>query len=121
MMTGTDNIIAVELDRKNGDADSWLALVRKHHNVCTLHAHDGDGHEYFLFAHPNGMKAGTIARGLRIIDHTGITGFPDSLIIHGKPCTWWADCNAAETPLAPVPDWLVRLSPIRSGHRGIGQ
>jgi hypothetical protein len=115
-MIGTGNIIAVELDRKNGGADSWLALVRKHHNVCTLHAHDGDGREYFLFANPNGMNAGTLARGLRVIDHTGISGFPDNLTIHGLPCSWWADCDAAKTPLVPAPDWLVRIPLSRTGR-----
>jgi hypothetical protein len=115
-MTGTGNIIAVELDRKNGGADSWLALVRKYHNVCTLHARDGDGHEYFLFSNPSGMKAGTLARGLRVIDHTGISGFPDNLTIHGLPCSWWADCDAAKTPLVPAPDWLVRIPLIRTGR-----
>ncbi|MGB6769880.1 MAG: hypothetical protein WBE50_17675 [Methyloceanibacter sp.] len=114
-MIGTGNIIAV-LDRENGGADSWLALVRKHHNVCTLHAHDGDGREYFLFANPNGMNAGTLARGLRVIDHTGISGFPDNLTIHGLPCSWWADCDAAKTPLVPAPDWLVRIPLSRTGR-----
>jgi hypothetical protein len=114
MTSGAGDIIAVELDRKNGGADSWLALVRKHHNVCTLHARDGDDHEYFIFSKPDGMKAGAIARGLRVIDRTGIAGFPDSLTIHGRPCSWWADCDAAKTPLAP--DWLVRIPLIRAGR-----
>jgi hypothetical protein len=105
----TENLLVVDVDPRNRRDQSWRGIVRKHHDPHTWRVLTGGGGQHLIFANPEGVRCGKIARG---VDLKGVGGYivgPGSLHLSGKQYAWAPQCSPEEAPLLVVPEWLVKL------------
>jgi hypothetical protein len=112
-------LVVLDIDHRKGGADS-LADLERSYAACpeTILSITGNG-QHALFAHPgvhvkNGVE--DFAPGLDIRGDGGYIIAPPSLHANGKRYAWEVLHEPEETPLAPMPDWLLALCQEQATH-----
>jgi putative DNA primase/helicase len=105
-------LVVLDVDFRKGGAESLTDLEQSYHPLPeTVLDLTGNGQHYF-FAHPGQyVKTGTedFAPGLDIRGDGGYVIAAPSLHANGKRYTWEILHEPDETPLAPLPEWLLAL------------
>lgn len=98
---------------KDGDA-SLFALISEYGALPTTpESLTGGGGQHYIFQHPGvemGNTAGKLGSGLDTRGDGGYIVVPPS--VHdttGKNYEWELSCKPSETPVAPMPPWLLAL------------
>jgi len=126
-------MVVLDIDPLKGGIESLVDLEQSYHPLPdTVMQLTGNGVHY-LFAHPgrttkNGVQ--TLGAGLDIRGDGGYIIAAPSLHANGKQYAWEICHEPEETPLTPMPDWLIALlqtpatapiidvgEPIGEGHR----
>jgi hypothetical protein len=109
-----DQVAAVDVDpRHNGD-ESLRRLEQEYGELPrTWRTISGGGGEHVLFRRPADVQIGCRTALLEGIDiKAGAGGYivaPPSLHMSGRNYAWNVDFHPKDTPLAPMPTWLVEL------------
>lgn len=111
IMTGEQSgltVLDVDMHKEDGKA-TLNALAAPHGPFpMTPMSHTGGGGIHILFAYNAAVKRGPIGKGLEFINW--FTG-PPSLHESGVRYVW-DKRRTLDTPLAPVPEWLVKLAKL---------
>jgi hypothetical protein len=107
-------IVAVDIDPRHGGDESWRNLESEHGRVETVQSLTGGGGCHYLFSCPEGTR---IANGASIggnqgVDIRGDGGYivgPTSDHISGKNYEWEMLSGPDDIPLAPMPEWLIKI------------
>jgi len=120
MAGAVSNLVVLDVDARHGGEESLAALVRAHGVLPrTIEAETGGGGRHLYFAHPGGVvpnRAG-LAPGLDLRGDGGMVVAPPSLHASGRRYRWKRPPE--QSPLAPIPEWLLRMArPAgpRTGH-----
>jgi len=112
IVTGpTSGLVVLDVDLRHGGFQTLKALTDKHGPLPkTPTSHTGGGGLHILFAYQP-IKSRPLADkpGLDIKGDGGSFVAPPSLHISGVRYAWQPDMGP-ETPLAPIPDWLLELA-----------
>jgi len=105
------NIVVVDVDPKNGGAQTWSRIERKFGQVTTAECLTGGGGKHLYFQYPKGHNIGnsplSFGPGVDIRGNRGQVVIPPSIHNNGNQYEW---INAPDTvPPAPMPDWLLEL------------
>jgi hypothetical protein len=107
------NLVVLDEDSYKGGDASREDLERSYNPLPeTVQQLTGGGGVQYFFAHPgthvkNGVE--TLGPGLDIRGDGGYVVAPPSLHVSGRRYTWELSHLPDETPLAPMPDWLLAL------------
>src|SRR5438552_7199591 len=124
IVTGTiSRLVVVDIDVRHGGDGALEHLEREHGRLpTTVECLTGGGARHLYFAHPGGLvvrnKVG-LAPGLDLRGDGGYVVAPPSLHASGVRYAWVEDRRPDLTPLAPLPDWVLRQTveePGRLGH-----
>lgn len=123
IITGSiSDLIVLDLDPRHGGDDSLSELERRHGPLPkTVEAVTGGGGRHIYFLHPGGVvrnKVG-LAQGIDLRGDGGLVVAPPSIHPSGRRYAWVESRHPGDTPLAPMPSWLLRLAtepPGSSGH-----
>jgi len=110
--TGTVSGIAVlDIDPRHGGDESLADLERQHGTLPdTVESITGGGGRHILFAYPGGyVKSRSIAPGIDIKGDGGYIVAPQSRHATGGQYEWELLSHPDDTPLAPLPDWLLTM------------
>src|SRR5262245_55121462 len=129
LAVSTEKLVVIDGDPRHGGDESLAALEREHEFPKTWRTLTGGGGEHILFAAPNDvaitsfnattMSNPPLGRGVDVRARGGYIVAPPSRHISGRSYAWSVDHHPAETPLAPLPDWLTeRLTKVRGGRKG---
>ena len=114
-----DGLVVLDVDVKHG-GDETLAALEKTHGTLpkTPLAFTGGGgwHYFFRVEHAIKNSAGKLGTGIDIRGDGGYVVAAGSTHENGRPYAWSLGDHPDETPLAPAPDWLVRLA---GGHDNV--
>jgi hypothetical protein len=120
VVTGVISSLAVlDVDARHGGAESLTALERAHGPLPpTIEAATGGGGRHLYFAHPGGLVHNQVglATGIDLRADGGFVVAPPSIHPSGRRYEWVHP--PAETPLAPMPAWLLRLVRRRGDRPG---
>lgn len=105
------NIIVVDVDPKNGGAQTWSRIERQFGQITTAECLTGSGGKHLYFEYPKGHDIGnsplSFGPGIDIRGNRGQVVIPPSIHENGREYTW---INSPDkTPPAPAPDWLLKL------------
>jgi hypothetical protein len=121
IVTGIISRLAVlDVDARHGGDTSLMELERAHAPLPhTIEARTGGGGRHVYFAHPGGLVHNQVglAPGIDLRADGGFVVAPPSVHPSGR-CYEWSH-PPDETPLAPMPPWLlrrVRRGADRAGH-----
>lgn len=112
--TGQESgIFVLDIDFGNGGDESLKRLEEKHGALPkTIINRTGGGGRHFVFAYPKGIdltiSQGKVARGIDTRGNRGYIVAPPS--IHDKTGAmylWDKDNAPSNTPLAPLPEWII--------------
>lgn len=110
---GVSALVVLDVDSRHGGDDSLAALEREHGMLpWTIEAVTGGGGRHLYFAHPDDElrnRAG-LAPGLDLRAEGGLVVAPPSVHATGRRYEWEVSRHPDETPLAAMPDWLIRLA-----------
>lgn len=110
-IAGSDTEGVLDIDPRAGGDDALRELEQKHGRLPeTPMVLTGGGGFHFYFRTERPLKNGAFAPGVEIKSKGGYVIAPPS--IHpdtGKRYVWEACAHITDTPLAPMPDWIVRL------------
>ena len=116
-------LVVLDVDPDKGGADSLRALVAEHGPLPeTPISLTGGGGEHYLFSYPESLdvrnSTGKVGAGL---DVRGVGGFiisPGSRHISGGQYVWEASAHPDDTPVAPLPGWLLDAMTATSSGNG---
>jgi hypothetical protein len=127
--TGTiSGIVVLDIDGKNNGDESMKALEAIHGGLPNTPEVLTGGGRHVWFAHPGytvHTNAGTLGEGLDLRGDGGYVIVPPSIHENGRTYEWEV-VHDLETPLAPLPAWLVTYhttkriapdEPIKEGSR----
>lgn len=105
-------IVVLDVDKDKGGFDSLQQLQNRYGKLpATPTSATGSGGEHLFFAYPEHAtirnSAGKLGAGLDIRGDGGYVVAPPSVHPNGKRYKWVV--LPSETPLAPVPDWIIEL------------
>lgn len=108
----TGPVVVLDVDPRHGGDESLRLLEAEHGPLpLTCRVLTGGGGEHIFFLPPDGIEirnsAGLLAPGLDIRGVGGYVVAPSSLHASGRAYEWSVDHHPDETPLAPMPDWMV--------------
>ena len=111
----TGPIIVLDVDPRHGGDESLSQLEAEHGPLpLTWRVFTGGGGEHIFFLQPDGIEIrnsagdrGGLAPGLDIRGVGGYVVAPASPHASGRSYEWSVDQPPDETPLAPMPDWMV--------------
>ncbi|HOW75564.1 MAG TPA: VapE family protein, partial [Candidatus Competibacteraceae bacterium] len=124
--TGLGSGLAVlDVDAYKGGEDSLFDLTQRFEPLpMTVQALTGGGGYHYLFAHPGaGVKirnsVDSLGTGLDVRGDGGYIIVAPSSHSSGRRYEWELSCHPKDTPLAPLPAWLLeRIVEIPKGARG---
>jgi hypothetical protein len=106
----TDQLPTIDIDPRNGGNEAWRKLIRGAYEPHTWMTQTGGGGRHIMCSAPKKpVPCAKLARG---VDLKGIDGYivgAGSLHVSGKRYIFYRDCRPKETPLAPLPGWVVAL------------
>ena len=117
VVTGRESaVVVVDLDARHGGEESLDLLEARHGRLpATVECLTGGGGRHLYFAHPGpGVPIANLQDGSLFgggVDIRGDGGFavaPPTLHASGRRYTWEWSSGPDTTPLAPLPDWLLR-------------
>jgi putative DNA primase/helicase len=112
-------LVAVDVDPPKGGAESLTDLEQSYHPLPeTVQQLTGRG-QHYVFAHPGVyVKSGvdTVGPGLDIRGDGGYILAAPSLHETGRRYIWEVLHEPDDTPLAPLPDWLLALCQASTGR-----
>ncbi|MER2266691.1 bifunctional DNA primase/polymerase [Methylobacterium oxalidis] len=117
----TGLIIVLDVDPRHGGDESLRQLEAVHGPLpLTWRVLTGGGGEHIFFRPPAGVEvrnsAGLLGPGLDVRGVGGYVVAPSSLHASGRTYEWSVDHHPDETPLAPMPDWMLEaLGPPATG------
>jgi Bifunctional DNA primase/polymerase, N-terminal len=122
-----DRLVVLDIDPRNDGDQSLAALEQESALPKTWRTLTGGGGEHVIFSCPDGVavrnyspSAGSIpplGPGIDIRARGGYIVAPPSRHMSGRSYTWNVDYHPQDTPLAPLPEWLVeRLVNRRTGR-----
>jgi hypothetical protein len=108
----TGHIIGVDVDPRHGGDTALGKLEGKHGSLPrTWRVITGGGGEHVYFRAPATPQirnsAGKLGHGIDIRGHGGNVVLPPSLHISGRRYAWRPGHGPDETPLAPLPGWIL--------------
>ena len=124
----TGKLVVIDVDPRHGGDESFAALEHECELPLTWRALTGGGGEHVLFAAPDGVEVTSfsaenmndppLGKGVDIRAHGGYIVAPPSRHISGQEYAWSADHHPKDTPLAPAPELIERLSKVASAADG---
>lgn len=107
-------IVAVDIDPRHSGDESWQKLEASNGKVNTVQSLTGGGGCHYLFGYPKDTK---ITNGAEIgnnkgVDIRGDGGYivgPGSDHHSGGRYEWELSSHPDEIPLAPMPEWLIKI------------
>lgn len=105
-------LVVLDVDSHKGGDDSLAELEAKHGRIETVEALTGGGGRHLYFAHPKDgpiRNKVALAPGLDVRGEGGYVVAPSSLHVSGRHYEWEAAHHPDDTPLAPIPPWLLDL------------
>lgn len=117
IVCGSDsNLVAIDIDPRNGGFESWKELMASHGDYSnTLSVKTGGGGLHLIFQHPQGVEKIRNRIGLRPgIDVKGDGGritAPPSRHKSGINYEW---VDSSKRPI-PLPDWLLHMIQFEKG------
>jgi hypothetical protein len=123
IVTGSiSGLVVLDIDPKHGGEESLNQLIREHGPLpLTIESNTGGGGRHLYFSYPSGVvrnKVG-LAPGIDVRGEGGCVVAPPSVHSSGKAYAWRKGHAPGETPLAPLPSWLLSLmtgSKAQPGH-----
>ena len=106
-------LVVVDVDPGKGGHEALAGLEAQYGPLpTTIRSITGSLGDHLFFAHPGGHipnSAGKIGPGLDIRGDGGYIIAPDSLHRSGRRYEWELSSHPDDTPLAPLPSWLLAL------------
>lgn len=123
IVTGAiSGLVVLDVDAMHGGPSSIEAWGRAYGPLpITVEARTGGGGRHLYFSHPGLLTANRVglAAGVDLRADGGCVVAPPSLHVSGRRYAWAAGRAPDDTDLAPLPDWLRRLThPGGKGHPG---
>lgn len=122
IVTGAiSGLVVVDVDVLRGGPASVEAWVRAHGPLpATVEALTGGGGRHLYFRHPGRPTANRagLAAGVDLRGDGGCVVAPPSLHASGRRYAWVEGGAPDETDIAPMPEWLQRLTHPHAGHPG---
>lgn len=123
VVTGlVSGLVVLDIDPRHEGDDSLAVLERRHGALPhSIEALSGGGGRHVYFAHPGRIvrnKVG-LAPGVDLRADGGVVVVPPSIHASGRAYAWELSHHPDETPLAPMPPWLLALvlgDPASPGH-----
>ena len=126
-----ERLVVLDIDPRHDGDQSLAALEHEHALPATWRALTGGGGEHIIFSCPDGgvsIKNYSNARGsvpplgpgIDIRARGGYIVAPPSRHINGRHYSWSVDHHPQDTPLAPLPQWLVERLVTRHAAHGDG-
>lgn len=106
----TDNLPTIDIDPRNGGDKAWRELLRKGYNPHTWRVKTGGGGEHIMcgsLAKPTASCK--LARGVDLKGTGGYVVGAGSMHASGKRYIFYKDGRPKETPLAPLPEWILHI------------
>jgi hypothetical protein len=103
----TEALLVADIDPRNGGDEAWLKLIKKNFDVHTWRVRTGGGGEPIIFANPQGLGNGKLARGVDVKGAGGYIVGVGSLHVSGKRYAWAPQCRPDEAELLDPPRWIV--------------
>jgi len=120
IVTGAvSGLVVIDVDPQHDGEESLRRLEVEHGPLPpTCEAITGGGGRHFYFAHPGGLVRNRtgLATGVDLRGDGGYVVAPPSVHPSGRAYAWEVSHHPDDTPLAPLPNWLVRTE--RSPHLG---
>ena len=111
-------IVVVDIDPRHGGDETLADLEREHGQLpLTWRFLTGGGGEHIIFEHPGGFVTNSnevLGPGIDTRGDGGLIIAPPSLHISGRRYEISRDHHPDDTPLAPLPEWL--LGRLRAAH-----
>jgi hypothetical protein len=107
----------MDIDPRNGGGVTLAQLVQEHGPLPdTPTALTGGGGTHYYFSLPDGVGKlpHSLGPGIEVLSEDGNTMAPPSIHPSGKQYVWEISSHPDDVPLAPLPDWIVKLSPSRN-------
>jgi len=122
IVTGAvSGLVVLDVDFRHGGDASLKRLEQEHDRLpATVECYSGGGGRHLYFAHPGGLvrnKVG-LAPGVDLRGDGGYVVAPPSLHASGQRYAWVENRTPDLTPLAPLPDWVLRRTVEEPGRRG---
>ncbi|MBI2855092.1 MAG: bifunctional DNA primase/polymerase [Chloroflexi bacterium] len=106
-------LVVLDVDTQKGGPDSLKVLEMRYGTLpATIESITGGGGRHIFFYHPGVAirdSAGKLGTGLDVRGDGGYVVAPPSLHASGRRYEWEASSHPYEVPLAPLPEWLLRL------------
>lgn len=122
IVTGrVSGLVVVDVDPRHGGEASLAQAQRAHGPVpATVQAETGGGGRHLYFGNPGSLLHNRVGilPGIDLRADGGCVVAPPSLHPSGRHYCWIAGCAPGESPLAPLPPWLLALAHdgARRGH-----
>jgi hypothetical protein len=110
VVTGADSgIVVLDVDPRHSGDETLADLERQHGQLPrTVETITGGGGRHIYFPHPGGhVKSRNLAPGIDVKADGGYIVAPPSLHVSGRRYEWEVSSHPDDTPLAPLPDWLL--------------
>lgn len=106
-------LVVLDVDPRHGGDDSLIDLERRYGPLpATVESITGGGGRHVYFLHPGGVlrnRAG-LAAGIDLRGDGGMIIAPPSVHPNGRRYEWEVSHHPDDTPLAPMPPWLLSLA-----------
>lgn len=118
------NLVVIDIDDKAHEgrdgSQTWRRLLAAHADGMapdTVEAITGSGGRHLYFLAPDGIDVTSskdaLGPGLDVRGENGYVVAPPSAHVSGREYTWESSSHPDDVPVAPMPDWLVRLCRTR--------
>lgn len=121
VVTGAiSGLVVIDVDLRHGGDAGLDKLEREHGRLpTTVECRTGGGGRHLYFTHPGGVirnKVG-LAPGVDLRGDGGYVVAPPSVHSSGVQYAWVEGCGPGSTVIAPLPDWVLRLTEGESVRR----
>ena len=107
----TDQLPTIDIDPRNGGDEAWKKLLRGGYEPHTWTVRTGGlGKHIICGGHTQPIPSCKLARG---VDLKGVGGYvvgAGSMHASGRRYYFYADCLPKDTPLAPLPMWILHIA-----------
>jgi hypothetical protein len=116
-----NGLVVLDIDPPHGGDDSLADIEAKHGKLPnTVECLTGGGGRHLYFKAPDvelRNSVGKLGRGLDTRTDGGYVVAPPSMHISGRRYEWEGSSLPSQTPLAPIPGWLVDLLRVETVDR----